>query len=174
MLFVTPTLICFSGVLFQALVVFGAVAHPTGQLDLCGPGWAGGRRLPHHRYPFAREARFRRAPCGRLDRHNGLPVVANVSVICGGAGLSLQSPSPLRGRGGEYAPVGLRNLWRLGLDPLDGHKSAQGIAGVGTVVRVTARVYPHRWAATFRFQSARRSIKMKVDMTCSARRHNQG
>lgn len=92
--FVTPTLICFSGVLFQALVVLAPWPsdRPVGFMLVLAGLVGGAYRI----IAIRSQGKLDFAALHAVDwiAHNGLPVVANVSVICGGAGLSLESPSP--------------------------------------------------------------------------------
>jgi len=92
--FVTPTLICFSGVLLEALVVLAPWPSdwPIGFV-LALTGLAGGA---YHINAIRSQGKLDFTSLHGVDwvAHNGLPVVADVSVICGGAGLAANGPSP--------------------------------------------------------------------------------
>ena len=90
--FLTPTLTCFSGVLLQALVVLVPLAIRLAKGSHAGPERLGEPCLSPLRNPFSAQARFRRAQRCRLDRHNAFPVIADASLICGGAGLIAEIP----------------------------------------------------------------------------------
>ena len=114
----TPTLICFSGVLFQALVVLPPWPsdRPVGFM-LVLAGLVGGA---YHINAVRSQGNLDLSALHAVDwiAHNGLPVVANVSVICGGAGLSLQSPSPptrSRRRARSCFVSGIYGAWDLTL-----------------------------------------------------------
>jgi len=90
--FLTPTLICFGGVLFQALVVLAPWPSdwPMG-LMLALSGLAG---LAYHIHAIRLQGKLDFAALDGVDwlAHNGFPVVADASLICGGAGLIAEEP----------------------------------------------------------------------------------
>jgi hypothetical protein len=90
--FLTPTLICFSGVLIQGLVVLAP--WPSDWLIgfiLALIGLAG---AAYHVNTIRSQGKLDFAALHGVDwiAHNGLPVVANASLICGGAGLIAEKP----------------------------------------------------------------------------------
>jgi len=90
--FLTPTLICFSGVLFQALVVLAPwpFTWPMG-LVLGLTGLAG---AAYHVNVIRSQGKLHFSALHGVDwiAHNGLPLVADASLICGGAGLIAEKP----------------------------------------------------------------------------------
>ena len=90
--FLTPTLICFAGVLLQALVVLAPWPSdwPMGLMLALG-GLAG---LAYHINATRLQGKLAFAALSGVDwiAHNGLPVVADASLICGGAGLIADKP----------------------------------------------------------------------------------
>jgi hypothetical protein len=90
--FLTPTLICFSGVMLQALVVLAPWPSdwPIGLLLALG-GLAG---LAYHINAIRLQGKLDFAALHAVDwiAHNGFPVVADAGLICGGAGLIAAKP----------------------------------------------------------------------------------
>jgi len=90
--FLTPTLISFSGVLFQALVVLAPWPSDQPIAILLALGGLAG--LAYHINAIRLQGKLDFAALQGVDwiAHNGFPVVADVSLICGGAGLIAEKP----------------------------------------------------------------------------------
>jgi hypothetical protein len=90
--FLTPTLICFSGVLLQALVVLAPWPSdwPMGLMLALG-GLAG---VAYHSNAIRLQGKLEFDTLHGVDwiAHNAFPLVADASLICGGAGLIAEKP----------------------------------------------------------------------------------
>jgi hypothetical protein len=90
--FLTPTLTCFSGVLLQALVVLVPWPSDWPRGVMLVPG--GLASLAYHLSIIRSQRKLDFAALHGVDwiAHNALPVVADVILICGGAGLIAEMP----------------------------------------------------------------------------------
>jgi hypothetical protein len=90
--FLTPTLTCFSGVLLQALVMLVPWTSDWPRGLMLVPG--GLASLAYHLYVIRSQRKLNFAALSGVDwvAHNAFPVVADASLIFGGAGLIAERP----------------------------------------------------------------------------------
>jgi len=90
--FLTPTLTCFSGVLLQAMVMLVPWPSDWPRGLMLVPG--GLASLAYHLYVIRSQRKLDFAALHGVDwiAHNAFPVVADASLICGGAGLIAEKP----------------------------------------------------------------------------------
>jgi hypothetical protein len=90
--FMTPTLMCFSGVMLQGLIVLAPWPSdwPIGFM-LVLTGLTG---TAYHINAIRSQGKLHFTSLTGIDwiAHNGLPMVADASVLCGGAGLIAEKP----------------------------------------------------------------------------------
>ncbi len=112
--FITPTLVNFSGVLLQALVVLAPwpSEQPAGALLVLG-GLAGlGYRIAAIR--LKGKADFVERRVSDWIAYDGIPLLANLSVICGGIGLCYEqtfAPFAIAGASMLLLAAGIFGAW---------------------------------------------------------------
>ena len=116
--FLTPTLINFSGVLFQALVVLAPWPSdwPIGLILVLG-GLAG---LAYRVHAISMRRKLDFVALHGLDWivYNGVPVLSNASLVAGGAGLIAEksfAPYAIAGASTLLLAAGIHNAWDLTL-----------------------------------------------------------
>ena len=114
--FVTPTVVNFSSVLFQAIVALSPWPSdgPPGVL-LALIGLAG---LAYGIFAMGRRRRATRLHGMDWMAHNGAPLVANIVLVCGGVGLMFKSefaPYAIAGGSTLLLTAGLYGAWEVAL-----------------------------------------------------------
>ena len=119
--FVTPILVNFSGVLFQAIVVVAPWPsdHPAGVLLVLGGLTGAIYRLATIRWKG--KADFMALSGFDWVAYNGVPVIANASLIAGGAGLVVEdarAPYAIAAASTLLLAAGIYGAWDLTLRTL--------------------------------------------------------